>query len=116
MAKIRLEVVPAAGVDVEREFKELWGGSDANWDWLKRRIYQIDPREIKACCTSLVACDVIELPPCYLFGHLKLRDEAAWLKGLAKAMFMVDAVVHEAYKMQYYEARLAAVPSEDQTE
>jgi hypothetical protein len=117
----RIEVVLDARGDanVEAESKELYGVSDSNWDWVKRKLQGMDPDELKARCPLLKGrhpCRVIRLPPCYVFGQLKIEDEDAWREGLQDGLFTIEAVVHDDYARAYYSRQVMGVSEEDQRE
>jgi hypothetical protein len=108
------------GADVEADFKRLYGGSDANWRWLKRKLDAMDPAVLKARCVRIVRgrqpCDLLKLPPCFVFGKLVVNNEAAWSEGLEEGVFTIEAVVHDDYAQAYYRERIERVPEEDQNE
>ena len=55
---IEVYLYPTEAV-VEAEFKSLYGGSDANWNWLRRRLETIDPDELRRRCEKLPICDLV---------------------------------------------------------
>lgn len=121
MPKRRIKIVldTRDGTNVEADFKTLYGGSDDNWQWVKRKLDGMDPAKLKELCVKLGGqnpCQLLKLPPCYVFAQLKIDDEAAWWEGLDKGVLTIEAVVHEDYAACYYQQRVKDVPEADQDE
>lgn len=99
---------------VEDDFKNLYGGTDANWNWLRKRLEKIDPDDLKRLCEKLSLLDLVKLGPCWVFGRLRIENEDDWKNGLEEGLLMVEAVVHEDFATAYYEHRRAGVPESEQ--
>lgn len=115
MAKRRIEFKLDPSRDVETNYKQLHGGTEANWNWLQRKLEKSDPAVLKDRIKKFGRVGAyLPLPPCYLYGRFDVPDENAWWEGVVKAKFMIEDVCSEEYREAVYKRRLAEIPSDEQ--